>query len=567
MTLTRQIRTLNDIVPGTPAAGDAFIGGVGGVVGRVPQSDRPSVNVLEPWTGVTGDGVTNDSVALQALIDGGERTLVFPPGTYKCNVTLKQGVFLVSEARGYGYLPSSPTLVKFLAAGAGAVVDTPVTNIRCCGIVGINVYGLGAGTACKGIRFRDVDFGIIRDVFAYSMSDEGVLLESPCTACTLDGIYAVQCVLDRTQATYIGAIDIHGTDHWITRTVGNIAGSIEGTVQSASLFCVGIALRASVSRINGMSGELSDIGVYLSGSRNQISDSRADLNYGHGWYIVGGANQIENCQGLDNSQDTTNAYDNWQATSASSNNQFSNCYAVDLLTKKARYGFNDGVSSAINKNHYVNCKSDTAVTAQFNAAASNGSSFSWPSGGHKTLTVNSATPDVTAFERFITANTGATTITDFLGSVPGQRIVILCNDANTTIQHNGATIVLAGAGNKKLRSGVTYEFWKVGGAWREVAQLPLGVTADVGDAAKTLQARLNEETQIWNTVLTANRAVTLSTTGAYAGATFRIVRTANATGAFTLDVGTGPLKSLAVAEWVDVTYSGSAWVLTGYGGL
>jgi hypothetical protein len=44
------------------------------------------------------------------------------------------------------------------------------------------------------------------------------------------------------------------------------------------------------------------------------------------------------------------------------------------------------------------------------------------------------------------------------------------------------------------------------------------------------------------------------------GRTFRIVRTANATGAFNLNVGTGPLKALAVSTWCDVTYNGSAWL-------
>ncbi|MGH2604416.1 MAG: hypothetical protein ACRDJ9_34130, partial [Dehalococcoidia bacterium] len=256
------------------------------------------------------------------------------------------------------------------------------------------------------------------------------------------------------------------------------------------------------------------------------------------------------------------------ASTSSGKNRFLGCSCNDQLTKKAKYGFEDLVGSAAAKNHYVACWSDTAVTAQFSFAASNGSAATFPAGAYKTLTVNSATPDVTAYERFITANTSSTTITSFPGGVPGQRLVIRCNDANTTIQHNGSAIILMGAGNKKLRSGAHYEFVSVTPTlWMEIAPLPLGVSADNGDAAKTIQARIAEETQRWETPLTANRAVTLSGTGAFNGAAFRIVRTAAATGASTLDVGTGPLKSLAVGQWCDVEHNGSAWMLTAFGAL
>lgn len=94
-----------------------------------------------------------------------------------------------------------------------------------------------------------------------------------------------------------------------------------------------------------------------------------------------------------------------------------------------------------------------------------------------------------------------------------------------------------------------------------------GTAADNGNAAKTLTDGASEDTQIWDTAITADRAVTLSTTGVEDGAKFRTVRTASATGAFNLNVGTGPLKALAAGEWCDVEYDGSAWVLTAFGAL
>jgi hypothetical protein len=58
-----------------------------------------------------------------------------------------------------------------------------------------------------------------------------------------------------------------------------------------------------------------------------------------------------------------------------------------------------------------------------------------------------ATPDVSGGSHFKTANTGATTITDFDNpNASGQQIVVLIEDANTTIQDlsNGSNIRLQG---------------------------------------------------------------------------------------------------------------------------
>lgn len=85
------------------------------------------------------------------------------------------------------------------------------------------------------------------------------------------------------------------------------------------------------------------------------------------------------------------------------------------------------------------------------------------------------------------------------------------------------------------------------------------------DAAFTLTTITNAPNVRHTGTLTANRAVTLSTTNAFRGAKFRITRTGG--GAFTLDVGTGPLKSLATNTWAEIEYDGTAWYLAAYGAL
>lgn len=91
------------------------------------------------------------------------------------------------------------------------------------------------------------------------------------------------------------------------------------------------------------------------------------------------------------------------------------------------------------------------------------------------------------------------------------------------------------------------------------------ISDDNGNADLTLTAGKNALIQRFDTAITTGRTITLSTTGAYKGARFRVVREAGASGGSTLDVG--GLKDLAVSEWCDIAYSGSAWILIGFGAL
>ena len=90
---------------------------------------------------------------------------------------------------------------------------------------------------------------------------------------------------------------------------------------------------------------------------------------------------------------------------------------------------------------------------------------------------------------------------------------------------------------------------------------------DAGDANFSFSLG-KETTVIYATPITALRSVTLSTTNALNGDRMRVVRASSCTGAFNINVGTGPLKALTAAgQWCDVEYNGAAWVLIGYGTL
>lgn len=95
------------------------------------------------------------------------------------------------------------------------------------------------------------------------------------------------------------------------------------------------------------------------------------------------------------------------------------------------------------------------------------------------------------------------------------------------------------------------------------------IGANSGDADTTLTLDQSQTVVMYGSAITADRAVNLPATGRN-GFTFRVVRQAGATGAFNINVGSGPLKALAAAgEWCEVQWSAAAaaWVLTAAGSL
>jgi len=95
-----------------------------------------------------------------------------------------------------------------------------------------------------------------------------------------------------------------------------------------------------------------------------------------------------------------------------------------------------------------------------------------------------------------------------------------------------------------------------------------GTNRRTTDAAFTLAPLTDAPDQLCEGTLTADRAVTLSTTGAYNGARFRITRTGG--GAFNYTVAhNGGTKNIATNQWAEFVYYSalSAWQLAAAGAL
>lgn len=95
-----------------------------------------------------------------------------------------------------------------------------------------------------------------------------------------------------------------------------------------------------------------------------------------------------------------------------------------------------------------------------------------------------ATPTVTQSNVFLTANTGATTITDFDDPVDGQVIKIVFGDGNTTLEH-GSNIKLTNGGNWTFSTDDAVTLVSSGGVWYEVGRAGGGSGSVSGPVSST----------------------------------------------------------------------------------
>lgn len=416
--------------------------------------------------GAKGDGSPGQTPFIQSAIDaaanlgGGNVSLEFG-AVYGCHgLVLKDGVHIVA-ASSHGYRPASVGTPVLLSDGAGAVIDTPDTQVKCCGVHGVNITGLGASIPGNGVLFRNAFRSVIENVEVDGFADQGILVQSSSISCTLKDTFVLNALLNRTRTQQSGAIEVWGTDHSLRQVEGTASLS---AISSSNLWCAGLYLPMSNGTLEDGKGSLSDIGIVLSGSSMKVSTTRADLNLGHGWVISGSSNVVSSSTSLSNSQAQDNAYDNWQI--GGSDNSIVGPKSLSQKTARPRYGYNDLQNSDANKNVIVvPTATGSYGSAKFFNSYSKSASFVFGSGEAITLAQNSSTPDVSGSSFFVTSNTTSTLLTQFLGGVNGQNAWIFAGDNLTTFVHDGVNIATSNSQNIPLTMGRMY-FAKKHGAWR-----------------------------------------------------------------------------------------------------
>ena len=461
-----QVGTVADLAD---ADGSNWIGytpvGTGSVARSAQEKMRDIVSVKD--FGAIGDGIANDSVAIQAAIDYveslGGGIVFFPTGEYKCNVVLKSNVTLTSLSTGtFGYIPGAFKGVVLKQAAAGFVVDTPAAQTTTCAVVGINFSGLGAGTPGGGVRFQNTVWCAVKQCQFNNFADQAILKNNG-FACVFEDILITNALLNRTRATVNGVIEMAGgSDDFLHRVEAN-AGLLTG-VSDANLRVCGIVTDASNCFLSDCVGEFADYGIVTKNTYCRLVNCQADLNRGGGFYC-NGKSLYSNCLSLSNGQAASNTYDGFYV--AGQGDSFSNCQSEDQSgVATTRYGFNDKAAflSVHIRNKYVNCTAANYGTAAFYMEEFLGSSPIEPG---IPLRTSAAIPDTTGSTFIVLTASTPTTITDFTGGYGGKTIRLLGN-VNVTIANNSQINTNISA-NKALIGERIYRFTYYNGIWFEDA--------------------------------------------------------------------------------------------------
>lgn len=460
-----EVVTINTLPLGaTDASLVNFAPAGAGAVARTAQ-DKMVETVSVKDFGAVGDGVADDTAAIQAAIDYvaglGGGVIRLPSGNYRCNVVIKDNVTLTSLSTGtFGYLASGTSKGVILTqAAAGFVVDTPATGIANCAVVGINFKGLGAGTAGGGIRFQNVGWSAVKQCHFDTFADQAILKNAG-NANTFEDILTTNVLLNRTRSVVNGCIELAGgADDFLSRIEANP--SLTSGVSDANLRVCGIVIKAFNVFASNCIGEFADYGIYTTGNFCRLVNCRADLNKGGGFYCNGGS-LYSNCLALNNGQAAANTYDGFYVNGQG--DSFSNCSSQSTVGS-VRYGFYDPANYAqvSSRNKYVNCTANNYGTAVFYTEGFLGSSPMEPG---IPLRDTSTAPDTTGSTFVVLTHGSATTITNFLGGYSGKTIQVLGN-ANVTIENN-ANIVTNINANKTLTANRVYTFTRYNGKWYEL---------------------------------------------------------------------------------------------------
>jgi len=148
--------------------------GLGLLVGSAPTHARPVIDVTA--YGATGNGVTDDTAAIQAAIDAAEATkggtVHFPAGTYRISGTLTveaSAVYLVGQGAEQSNITTHSATATILRLGNG---KNPISQVgvegfsfrtsptRALGAVGIDINGAGGSSYIRDCYFFYQPIGI-----------------------------------------------------------------------------------------------------------------------------------------------------------------------------------------------------------------------------------------------------------------------------------------------------------------------------------------------------------------------------------------------------------------------
>ena len=576
-------RALRDVLTASGLDPDADFGGFG------TQSGLGVFNVKSPIYGAVGDGVANDTTAVQAaitaaLVAGG--IVVVPPGTYlvdSLSITGTGGI-AITGARGKSILKlkSGGTYVLSVNPNTGGTSD-PTANTADILIQGLTLSGRVVESAfsqflhilnlnaCSRVTVRDCDIlgaqgdGIYigsSNVAGTERHNQDLLIEN----CLIDGLNND----NRNGITVIDCVGLTVRDCIFSRHAkSTMPGGIDIEPDAYAFHRVQNVL-IERCRFDTINGNLGAVSVFLSSASTfftlpiqniVIRDCHATtIPNGALVYAVGGDDASES------SVPINLVVQNCVGRSVKWGQQVFGLRGVvfeDVLVDGATYnGAIVGATTATALNlyeakfvrcHYRNCASDN-TNGGIGISVKDVEDVTWEDCRFESSGKTNGSQGYHFY--FGAASTSSRVrLLRPIFSDPGSKVVSasVAIDAGHTLTPATNEIIdpriLSGSATMNLTAGL---------------RTPPKTNASNGDADVTLTWGADAQVQAFSTTLTALRTITLaSPTGLVEGASFLIRRTA--AGDFALSVG--GLINLFPSQQCQVFYNGSAWVVQSYGPL
>lgn len=365
------------------------------------QSDTQGlINVKSAEFGAVGDGVADDTAAIQAAIDAAKAVtfgsgtvtrgavVFFPPGYYKITSTLDmdecRGVRLLGCNWHYGSSFWSASTLKFTQTTT-AGIDLGSTDNSSITIEKLTLAGSQGGTGgadlnnnaifgTSAAQFRALDLNI------HGWGGSALRLNAGADFFG-EHIQATGCMYGYgSLAAAQGVIHIGGGEAVMQHC--NINGTFAFTTGNyTSGLYAAVYINGSPFRLHQVVAAFAEVGFHfgqsVTASPAQVTDCRGEFNQGHGFWTEGSDIHFQNCSAFGNGLAADATYSGFYTVKGASGfvirNSFSNCVvsassSVGGNSNHVLYGFTDNSSGAGNLPEYgnrydINCRTGSNMAA------------------------------------------------------------------------------------------------------------------------------------------------------------------------------------------------------------
>lgn len=444
--------------------------GTGGA-SRTVRAKLTELGISVKDFGAKCDGLTDDSAAFEAALDYaatvGYPKVVFPAGVCLGNMTLYSYQSIEgasSSGPNPGYTATSGTTIQDASGGTLPVIAVN-SGAAHVGVKNVNLRGNGSGSADRGIYAPSMSYSNVEGLGCDNFGEECVRWEAG-PVLRLVSVFATNTLLNRTRYTYTGVVYFGGTDGYLRDAELTASISREGHSISSDCFNTALYLGGANHFVDTIQAEISEYGIYATGTVHRLANVRSDLNYCAGalWAASGG--QVVNSLFLRNGRDGAGTWPGVEVTGV--NNLFSNNLIDQTSGVNLTGGFDDQIIGDTNTNIYTANKMVGSTGYLYDFASTAASAFFTPEKDPVSIADGTSSPDLSNYQTFKFLQSSPITISTFAGGLPGQRACLFGNTNVTISQGGNIYLATLTASTELMEANRLYCFQRVGTNWFQI---------------------------------------------------------------------------------------------------